>query len=65
MYVSSRLKLTLKIKKGCKDDQDFLDLQPYLNFCANSPVYSPNFSDYSTLARPFLLAWFPAVVQIE
>lgn len=27
MSVSSRSILTLKSKKGCKDDQDFLDLQ--------------------------------------
>ena len=32
MYVSSRSELTIKFKKGCKDDQDFLDLQPAPRF---------------------------------
>jgi hypothetical protein len=32
MYVSSRSIVNLEIKKGCKDDQDFLDLQTGLPF---------------------------------
>jgi hypothetical protein len=64
MYVSSRFELTLKIKKGCKDDQDFLDLQPCLHFYENKPIFY-QFNVHLILSEPSVPGLHQGAAQIE
>lgn len=40
MYVSSRYELTVKIKKGCKDAEYFLDLQAGFVFTPGNGAFN-------------------------